>query len=80
MWVNLGGEFQEQAQPWPDSPRGRTRREILASSRGYPIYRGWGVVKKDRTQNEALALAATLPMPTFNAGPRRKDLDQLERE
>jgi tRNA (guanine-N7-)-methyltransferase len=72
--------FHEQSQPWPDAPRGRTRREILALSRGYPIYRGWGVVKKDRTLEESLAFAAAMPMPTFNAGPRRKDLDQMERE
>jgi tRNA (guanine-N7-)-methyltransferase len=73
-------DFHEQTQPWPDSPRGRTRREILALSRGYPIYRGWGVVKKDHALEDALALAAKMPLPTFNAGPRRKDLDRLERE
>ena len=26
-------DFHEQSTPWPDSPRGRTRREILALSR-----------------------------------------------
>lgn len=73
-------EFQERTTPWPDSPRGRTRREILALSRGYPIYRGCGEVNKRISSEEAFALAATLPVPTFDAGPRRKDLDQLERE
>ena len=69
--------FQEQPAPWPDTPRGRTRREIIALSRGYPIYRGWGIPTKGE---ESRAAIAALPLPTFDAGPRRKDLDQLERE
>jgi tRNA (guanine-N7-)-methyltransferase len=72
-------DFQEQAGPWPDAPQGRTRREILALGRRYPIYRGWGI-KKEMPSEEALARASALPLPTFDAGPRRKDLDQLERE
>lgn len=73
-------DFHEQSNAWPDSPRGRTRREILALSRGYPIYRGWGTAKKGHSSEAAFALAATLPLPTFDAGPRQKDVDQLERE
>ena len=72
-------ELHEQKGPWPDAPKGRTRREILALARGYPIYRGWGVKKEMPTEN-ALALAQTLPTPNFDAGPRRYDLDRLERE
>ena len=85
-WVYLKGilptlfDFHEQSVPWPDTPTGRTRREIIALKRGYPIYRGWGVVKKEMSSAEAIALAQNLPLPTFDAGPRRKDLDQLERE
>jgi len=70
-------DFHEQTGRWPDAPQGRTRREILALSRGYPVYRGWGV---RRDQADAASVAKTLPLPTFNAGPRRKDLDQMERE
>jgi len=70
-------DFHEQTARWPDAPKGRTRREILALSRGYPVYRGWGVRKEDVN---IATLAAKLPLPTFDAGPRRKDLDQLERE
>jgi tRNA (guanine-N7-)-methyltransferase len=73
-------DFHEQAGPWPDTPRGRTRREIIAMRRGYPIYRGWGVVKSDVTHADALKLAQSLRPPDFDAGPRRKDLDALERE
>jgi tRNA (guanine-N7-)-methyltransferase len=70
-------DFQVEPGPWPDALQGRTRREILALSRRYPVYRGWGV-RKELT--DAARLAATLPLPTFDAGPRRKDLDQMERE
>lgn len=73
-------DFHEQSGPWPDTPKGRTRREIIALKRGYPIQRGWGMVKKDLPSEEAFALAAGLPLPTFDAGPRQKDLDALERE
>lgn len=72
-------DFHEQLGPWPDTPRGRTRREILALRRRYPIYRGWGI-KKAMSSQEALSLAEQLPQPTFDAGPRRKELDQLEFE
>ncbi len=72
-------EFHEQLGPWPNTPRGRTRREILALRRRYPIHRGWGFAKA-MTPEEALTLAEGLPTPDFNAGPRCQDLDRLERE
>src|SRR5262249_34206731 len=34
--------FQERAAPWPDAPKGRTRREIISLRRGLPIFRGQG--------------------------------------
>lgn len=73
-------DFHEQPGPWPDAPKGRTRREILALTRRYPIYRGWGTVKKELTSAAIAALAAELPPPDFDAGPRHRDLDRLERE
>src|SRR5439155_24576741 len=33
-------DFAEQSRPWPDAPKGRTRREIIARSKGLPIFRG----------------------------------------
>jgi tRNA (guanine-N7-)-methyltransferase len=72
-------DFHVQRGPWPDTPKGRTRREILAMRRRYPIYRGWGV-KKEMSSEEAVERARDLPAPTFVAGPRRKELDQLEWE
>ncbi len=70
-------DLHEQLQPWPDAPKGRTRREILALKRGYTVHRGWGV-RKDLPRDEVLRLAATLPLPTFDAGPRLRDLDEME--
>src|SRR5205085_7430131 len=29
-------EFAQQTGPWPDAPRGRTRREIIAKRKGLP--------------------------------------------
>lgn len=84
-WTYLKGilpaffDFHEQAGRWPESPKGRTRREIIAAKRRYPIYRGSGVTK-ELSSESALSLAADLPMPTFDASPRHKDLDELERE
>jgi len=72
-------DFHEQVGPWPDTPRGRTRREILALKRRYPIFRGWGV-KRELAEGEAMELARDLPAPTFNAGPRHRELDRLECE
>jgi tRNA (guanine-N7-)-methyltransferase len=40
-------DFEERAAPWPDAPKGRTRREIIALRRGLPIYRGMGKARLD---------------------------------
>jgi len=73
-------DFHEQHEPWPDAPSGRTRREIIARRRGYPIYRGWGVARNDVSEEQSAALIQQLPSPHFDAGTRHKDLDQMERE
>jgi tRNA (guanine-N7-)-methyltransferase len=70
-------DFHEQSGPWPEDPRGRTRREILALGRRYPIYRGWGVRREIADADDR---AEELPLPTFDAGPRLKDIDRLEGE
>jgi tRNA (guanine-N7-)-methyltransferase len=72
-------DWHEQHGPWQDSPRGRTRREILALRRRLPIHRGWGV-RKELSDDERQRLVTTLPLPRFDAGPRLRDLDELERE
>jgi tRNA (guanine-N7-)-methyltransferase len=71
--------FTHQPGPWPDAPRGRTRREIIALRRGMPVYRGHGAALP--LDAAALSrLAADLPPPDFDAGPRSRDCDELERE
>jgi tRNA (guanine-N7-)-methyltransferase len=70
--------FTEHEGPWPDAPEGRSRREILARSRGLKIFRGEGRRRDDITRDEALALAETLPAPTFRSRGPWCDLDRLE--
>jgi tRNA (guanine-N7-)-methyltransferase len=71
-------DFREQAQSWPDSPRGRTRREIIARSKGLPIYRGVGTGKANISENDSVTLAEALPLPVFDADRRLRQLDAIE--
>jgi tRNA (guanine-N7-)-methyltransferase len=73
-------EFQERERPWPDAPKGRTRREIIALRRGLPVFRGWGKKRDGLGEAEAVALAAALPPPVFDADAALRELDRLERE
>jgi tRNA (guanine-N7-)-methyltransferase len=73
-------EFTEQPGCWPDSPKGRTRREILALKRGLPVFRGWGIPKSALSLDEARQIVESLPLPTFNADRSLCELDRLERE
>jgi tRNA (guanine-N7-)-methyltransferase len=71
-------DFREHEGPWPDAPEGRSRREILARSRGLRIFRGEGRRRDDVSRDEALALAGTLPAPTFRSRGPWCDLDAIE--
>ncbi len=73
-------DFEERDRPWPDAPKGRTRREIVALRRGLPVFRGSGRAKSNLSPQEAHCLAASLPPPTFDADRRLRELDRLERE
>ena len=73
-------EFEEHGRPWPDAPKGRTRREIIALRRGLPVFRGSGRARADLGHAEALRLAESLPPPTFDADRRLQELDRLERQ
>jgi tRNA (guanine-N7-)-methyltransferase len=73
-------DFHEQPRPWPDAPKGRTRREIIALRRGLPVFRGWGLRRDNVQETEALALAEALPPPVFDADRRLRELDDAERE
>jgi tRNA (guanine-N7-)-methyltransferase len=70
-------DFREQIGRWPDAPRGRTRREIIALKRGLPIFRGAVTAKTDISEEEAVRLAESLPPPTFDADRRLRELDEL---
>lgn len=76
--VPLFFEFAEQPGKWPDAPRGRTRREIIALKQGLPVFRGTGLPRRDISAAEVVALAETLPPPTFDADRRLQALDRME--
>jgi tRNA (guanine-N7-)-methyltransferase len=71
-------DFQERTTPWPDAPKGRTRREIIALRRGLPVFRGFGRARPGLSEADALRLAELLPPPIFDADRRLRELDELE--
>jgi tRNA (guanine-N7-)-methyltransferase len=71
-------DFSPQFGPWPDAPEGRSRREILARSRGLQIFRGSGTRRDDLEPSAARRAAAALPLPTFRTRGPWWDLDSLE--
>lgn len=71
-------EFTEQLGPWPDAQEGRTRREILATQKGLPVFRGIGVARADVSSADYERLIKQLPRPNFNADRRLQVLDRLE--
>jgi tRNA (guanine-N7-)-methyltransferase len=73
-------EFAEHPGRWPNAPRGRTRREIVALAKGLPVFRGIGRARPDLSESEAVVLAEALPPPAFDADRRLRQLDTLERE
>lgn len=70
-------EMEEQPGPWKDSPKGRTRREIIALQKRLPVYRSLNRAKAELSTDEALRLARELPPPTFDADRRLRELDQI---
>jgi tRNA (guanine-N7-)-methyltransferase len=68
--------WRERSGPWPDAPRGRTLREIVARARGLPIVRA-EAVRLDLSEAQARSRAEALPAPDFDAnrpgfGPGRQ--------
>jgi tRNA (guanine-N7-)-methyltransferase len=72
-------DFHERIGRWPDAPKGRTRREIIALRRGLPIFRGSGTARQGLSEAEAMRLAEALPPPVFDADRRLRELDEWER-
>jgi len=60
--------FNEHDGPWPDTPQGRTRREIYARQHGMMVYRGTGRPRADLSEERIGELISNLPLPQFNAG------------
>ncbi len=70
-------DFHELRGKWPDSPRGRTRREIIATQKKLPVFRAEATARPDLSEVDAVALTESLPPPTFDADRRLRDLDRL---
>ena len=70
-------DFTEVKGKWPDAPKGRTRREIIATSKKLPVFRGTGTAKAGLSEAAAVTLAEQLPPPTFDADRRLRELDRL---
>ena len=71
-------DFHERIGKWKDTPRGRTRREMIAMRKNLPVFRGHGTARTDITEEEALRLAEGLAPPTFDADRRLRQLDAEE--
>ena len=71
-------DFQRQEKTWPDAPKGRTRREIIALRRGLPVFRAWGAPRAGLSEADAIRLAESLPPPIFDADRSLRELDELE--
>ena len=71
-------DFRPHDGPWPDAPEGRSRREILARSRGLKIFRARALRRDDIAPDAALALAESLPPPRFVSRGPWCDLDERE--
>jgi tRNA (guanine-N7-)-methyltransferase len=56
-----------QKERWPDAPKGRTRREIVALRRHLPVFRATALARTDLDDREGQHLAGSLPQPTFDA-------------
>lgn len=72
-------QVREHPAPWPDAPRGRTLREIVARAQGLTIVRLLGT-RLDLAPEEAEARARALPEPTFDAQRSRQERDRMVRK
>jgi tRNA (guanine-N7-)-methyltransferase len=71
-------DWKERPDPWADAPEGRSRREILARSRGLRIFRGEARRRDELTAVEVEAIAGRLPPPRFRSRGPWTELDRLE--
>jgi tRNA (guanine-N7-)-methyltransferase len=71
-------DWHELPGKWPDAPKGRTRREIIALRRGLPVFRGWGPRREGPGEAEMMRMAEALPAPVFDADRHLRELDEME--
>ncbi|MBM4068666.1 MAG: methyltransferase domain-containing protein [Planctomycetes bacterium] len=71
-------DVHRQERPWPDAPKGRTRREIIALRRRLPVFRAWAMPRPELDVEQALRLAEALPLPTFDADRALREVDEME--
>jgi tRNA (guanine-N7-)-methyltransferase len=71
-------DFEERQAQWPDAPKGRTRREIIALRRGLPVFRGIGRAMAGLSGEKATRMATELPPPVFDADRSLRELDEIE--
>jgi tRNA (guanine-N7-)-methyltransferase len=69
---------QEYPNGWPDAPRGRTRREIIALRAKLPIYRASCLRRDELNEGDVQRLVAELPPPKFDADHRLQKYDRIE--
>ena len=71
-------EFTEQdttlARRFAEGPNAALE---IALRRGMPIFRGSGKVRA-LSADDVARLVAQLPLPMFDAGPRNRELDEIE--
>jgi tRNA (guanine-N7-)-methyltransferase len=60
-------KFKVQEGPWPDAPRGRTRREIYARQHRMKVYRATCHPRSELSEEDAERIASELPLPQFDA-------------
>jgi tRNA (guanine-N7-)-methyltransferase len=53
-------EFHQRIGRWPDAPKGRTRREIMAIKKKLPIFRGSGTARPGLSYEDAIRIAENL--------------------
>lgn len=73
-------EFAPHEKTWPDAPKGRTRREIIALRSGLPVFRATARPLAGLSDAELTARVSQLPAPTFEADRSFAALDAREAE
>lgn len=64
-------EFRPRTTPWPDAPRGRTRREIYARQHHMEVYRAECFPRSDIGDDDLERICRDLPAPQFDARRKR---------